>query len=73
MTSYFRVVDLQTEIIDTEPRIVKAASAEKAAELALGAQLVRSGVRKNLRARVYFQTPGQPVTMVRLYARVADQ
>jgi hypothetical protein len=62
----YRVIDLQTEIIDPEPKTVAAVSPEKAAEMVLGLQLVRSGAKKDLRARVYFQNAGQPMTMVRL-------
>ena len=72
MTEY-RVIDLQTETIDPEPRTVEAQSPEKAAELVLGLELVRSGSRRDLRARVYFQHPGRPLTMVRLYTKVADR
>ena len=67
----YRVIDLQTEVIDPNPAVVKASTPEKAAEIALGVQLTRSGGRKNLRARVYFQKPGQPVSMVRLYTSSA--
>ena len=67
----YRVIDLQTEVIDPNPPVVKAATPEKAAEIALGVQLTRSGGRNDLRARVYFQTPGQPVSMVRLYTKSA--
>lgn len=73
MTSDFRVIDLQTETIDPEPKTVKATSPERAAELVLGQQLVRSGAKKDLRARVYFQSAGQPVSMVRLYSKVGDR
>jgi hypothetical protein len=73
MTKEFRVIDLHTETIDPTPKTVKAASPEKAAELALGLELVRSGSKSDLRARVYCQMPGQPLTMVRLYSKVADR
>ena len=72
MTEY-RVIDLQTETIDPEPQTVSASSPEKAAELALGLELVRSGSKQDLRARVYFQNPDQPVSMVRLYTKAADR
>jgi hypothetical protein len=73
MTTEYRVIDLQTETIDPEPKTVKAGSPEKAAELALGLELVRSGSKQDLHARVYCQHPGQPLTMVRLYTKVADR
>ena len=66
----YSVIDLQAEIIDPEPKIVAASSPEKAAELILGVVLFRSGAHKDLRARVYWQVPGQPKNMVRLYSRV---
>lgn len=64
----YRVIDLQSEIIDPVPRIVQATSPEAAAELALGVRLVRSGARRELRARVYWQQSGGVTNMVRLYA-----
>lgn len=73
MTKEYRVIDLQTETIDPESITVQAHSPEKAAELALGLELVRSGAKKDLRARVYCQLPGQPLSMVRLYTKVADR
>lgn len=69
----FRVIDLSTETIDPKPKIVSASTPERAAELALGLSLVRSGAKQHLRARVYSQHPGQPVNMVRLYTRVVER
>lgn len=63
----FRVIDLQTEIIDPEPRIIQAGTPEKAAELVLGVQLFRSGAKKDLRARVYWKQADGITNMVRLY------
>ena len=65
----YRVIDLRTQAIDPEPRIVRASSPEGAAAAVLGFELVRSGRRSDLRARVYFRNPGQPVSMVRLYTK----
>lgn len=59
----FRIIDLQTETIDPAPKTVVATSPERAAELALGVKLVRSGAKQNLRARVYSQHPGEPLNM----------
>lgn len=73
MTMEYRIIDLQTEAIDPEPKTVKATSPEKAAAEVLGLELVRSGTKRDLRCRVYYQHPGQPVTMVRLYSKVADR
>ena len=70
MTEY-KIVDLRAETIEAEPRIVDAKSPEKAAEFLLGLQLVRGGQPHDLRARVYSQTPGNPLTMVRLYERAS--
>ena len=69
MPNEYRVIDLQTEVRDPDPPTVTAHTPEKAAELALGVELVRSGRPSNVRARVYFQQPDQPMTMVRLYER----
>jgi hypothetical protein len=41
----------------------------KAVMDALGVEAVRSGSKRDLRARVYFQHPGQPLSMVRLYSK----
>jgi len=73
MATEYRVVDLETGGIDPEPKTVRASSPEKAAEMALGLELVRSGAKRDLRARVYCQEAGQPLTMVRLYTKVADR
>lgn len=74
MAFHYRVVDLRTDTIDpTEHTVAKAKSPEEAALVALGESLVRSGRRQDLRARVYFQNEGQPMTMVRLYRRVEDR
>ena len=65
----FRVVDLQSQTIEPVPQLIKASTPEAAARQALGVELVRSGRPSNVRARVYFQQPDQPMTMVRLYER----
>lgn len=65
----YRVIDLRTCIIDELDILIDGVSSpEEACRQALGIQVTRSGHRKNLVARVYFQMLGQPVTMVRLYA-----
>lgn len=73
MDREFHVIDLHIEGADPEPKIVLARTAEKAAALVLGVELVRSGHRRDLRAKVYYQPSGQPTTMVRLYTKVADR
>ena len=65
----YRVIDLRTGDAAPNETIVEARSPEAAAQGALGLELVRSGPKHELRARVYFQHDGQPVSMVRLYAR----
>lgn len=73
MTNY-RVVDCRSTIIDpTEIIISRASSPEDAAYQATGETLVRSGRRADLRARVYFQHPNQPMSMVRLYSKAIDR
>jgi len=68
----FRVIDLKLVAADPEV-VVKAITPERAAKLALGVDLVRSGSKCDLRARVYFQHPGQSLSMVRLYTKVEDR
>lgn len=73
MAITYRVVDVRGDIDEaTETIIAGARSPEDAARQALGLDLVRSGRRKDLIARVYWQSPGQPMNMVRLYRRVAS-
>lgn len=69
----FRVLDLTHEGEEQQQVVVKAASPEHAAKIALGTDLVRSGAKRDLRARVYFQHPGQSLSMVRLYTKVDDR
>lgn len=74
MALSYRVVDLRTNVIDAVEILVDGVtSPESAAEKALGMRLVRSGSRKDLVARVYWQPLGQPVTMVRLYCKASDR
>jgi hypothetical protein len=65
----YRVIDLRTNLIDALEVEVQANTPEEAAEKALGEHLVRGGKRGDIRARVYWQNAGQPMTMVRLYRR----
>jgi hypothetical protein len=72
MAITYRVVDVRDDIIDPKEIIITGArSPEDAARQALDVDLVRSGQRKDLAARVYWQSLGQPMNMVRLYRRVA--
>ena len=69
----YRVVDLGSSVIDPEDHVITGVnSPEAAAELALGVKLTRSGRKSELRARVYFQSSGGALNMVRLYNLVAD-
>jgi hypothetical protein len=70
----YRVVDCRSTIIDPNEIVIsRASSPEDAAFQAIGETLVRSGSRSDLRARVYFQHPNQPLSMVRLYAKAIDR
>ena len=74
MSVSYRVVDVGSNVIESEHRIVIGVnSAEAAAKSALGVSLFRSGSKADLRARVYYQSPGQPMTMVRLYTKAIDR
>lgn len=75
MPTSYRVIDLRLAAPDpatAEEIIVEGAkSPEAAARQALGVELVRSGSRKDLAARVYWQLTPEATNMVRLYTRVA--
>jgi hypothetical protein len=71
MTIY-RVLDLRSGP-PVEHEISDAISPEHAGSLALNASLVRSGRTSDLMAKVYYQFPGQPQSMVRLYQAAADR
>lgn len=71
MTKRFRVVDLRSSDLDIE--IEGAKSPEDAARQALGIEVVRSGSKNDLVAKVYWQPVGQPLTMVRLYSKIEGQ
>jgi len=71
MALNYRVVDVRTDVIDPQEINVEGArSPEDAVRQGLGVDVVRSGHRRDLVARVYWQSLGQPVTMVRLYRRL---
>ena len=74
MTRTYRVVDLRTGIAVPSEIIVEGEnSPERAAKKALGLDLVRSGSKRDLTARVYWQVPDQPLNMVRLYTKSGDR
>lgn len=68
MAKNFRVVDLRPQ--GKEVTVEGASSPEDAARKALGIDVVRSGAKKDLVAKVYWQPMEQPLTMVRMYAKV---
>lgn len=71
MALSYWVVDLRTDVIDAMDIIIEGVtSPEEAARKALDIDVVRSGATKDLAARVYWQTTGQPMTMVRLYRKL---
>lgn len=71
MTTTYQVIDLRGGVIDAKKQPVEGVrSAEAAVAQALGLDVVRSGAKKDLVARVYWQTPGHPVSMVRFYTRL---
>lgn len=72
MQKQFRVVDLRSDLIDPDERVVEATSPEAAATAVLGLDVVRSGSKRDLVARVYWRLPDQPTNMVRLYRRVGE-
>lgn len=74
MTKSFRVVDVRPDalVVDTDVVIEGVQSPEAAVREALGIKVVRSGARRDLVAKVYWQPVGQPLTMVRLYARTEE-
>lgn len=74
MAISYRVVDLRSPEAEGIDIIIDVArSPEDAVRQALGLEVVRSGAKRDLVARVYWQTMGQPVNMVRLYSRAIDR
>jgi hypothetical protein len=74
MMKSFRVVDLRQDALlgDTDIVVEGVQSPEAAARDVLGIQVVRSGAKRDLVAKVYWQPLGQPLTMVRLYAKTEE-
>jgi len=66
----FRVVDLRSMTITPEYN-VEENSPERAAEIALGMRVFRSGDRRNLVCRVYWQSR-HGLNMVRLYRQTDE-
>ena len=68
----FRVIDLRTDLIESEQKI-QASSPEEAARMVLGIDVYRSGAKQHLVARVYWQGLSGPPNMVRLYSRTKSR
>jgi hypothetical protein len=67
----YRVVDLRDQPSErAETVVTNVRSPEAAASTALGIDVVRSGSRATMVARVYWQYQDQPLSMVRLYRRI---
>ena len=64
-------MDLRLAGPDAIDAIIDSGSPEEAARRVLGIAVVRSGSKRDLVAKVYWQPVGQPLTMVRLYAKSA--
>lgn len=73
MPKQYRVIDVTAALTEPGEQIVEAGSPESAASQLLGIELVRSGAKTDLMARVYWQLPGQPTNMVRLYRRTENE
>jgi hypothetical protein len=73
MTTRFKIIDLRSSTVAEEVFVDGAKSPEDAVRRVLGFEPVRSGAKKDLAARVYWQLPGQPMNMVRLYNKVDDE
>ena len=69
----FRVVDARMSTQAPVDVTVEASSPEEAAQLALNLELVRSGQKQDLTARVCWADKGLPMRMVRLYSRVQNR
>ena len=70
MPNLFRVLDLSGLASVQAEETVTAPSPEAAAALVLGVELVRSGAKKDLVAKVYWNGPESALNMVRLYRKV---
>lgn len=69
MARQYRVVDCRPHTDNPDGTLVTAATPESAALMVLKEELSRGGRPADLRARVYSQSQGGPLTMVRLYSR----
>lgn len=70
MAKAYRVVATTTGVLDAADIIIEGAkSPEEAARKALGIDVIRGGQSRDLVARVYWELPGQPMNMARLYRK----
>jgi len=69
MPEHSSVLDLSKGSTDHPEQTIQAKSPEAAASQVLGMDVVRSGAKRDLMARVYWQVSGRPLNMVRLYRR----
>lgn len=69
MAKVFQVVDLRGDEISAIVVVEGATSPEEAARQVLGINVYRSGSRRDLVARVYWQNATGPKNMVRLYSK----
>jgi hypothetical protein len=67
MAQRYRVIDLRTGGIEHEVFLSGRANPEAAAREALGLSLTRSGAKRDLVAKVYWQLGTEPPKVVRLY------
>lgn len=70
MPNQFRVVNLSPAATDQCDQLITAASPEQAGSKVLGMELVRSGAKADLIAKVYWQNGDNATNMVRLYRKV---
>lgn len=71
MAFSFRVVDLTNDIVEMDQVVEGVGSPEAAARQVLGIDVMRSGAKADLVARVYWQPMGSPMSMVRPYRRAS--
>lgn len=71
MVTTYEVIDLRGSVIEEKKQHVEGVkSPEAAVARSLGLDVVRSGAKKDLVARVYWQIPGHPINVVRFYTRL---
>ncbi|WIY54165.1 hypothetical protein O9Z70_06490 [Devosia sp. YIM 151766] len=73
MAVVFQVIDLRTDVIGAAVEVQNATSPEDAARQVLGIDVFRSGNKRDLVARVYWQQMSGPTNMVRLYSKAVER